>query len=302
MGGVLVSLVALTQFILQFFWSLEEVLSFWLGSVNPFFLGSELAEVVERYPSLLVNILGETYLRTTAFFPDPHTLSLYLGAILPLAYVWQRERGVVYKISFGIISIAFLMAFSRGGYVALLITSLVGVTLLGVAPLVKYWKTFLVISSCFFVLIFSTPLGGRFISIWSMDDGSRVERIRLLQEAAGFVMEHPWLGVGIGNYPLALSSDIALDDPVYAHNLYLDIAVEQGLIGLILFLLAVTLFLREGYLNWKLTGNAYTIAAFLGLVYLLAHGLFEVPIYSYHVLAVMLLLMHSLTNDRYANS
>ncbi|HID86926.1 MAG TPA: O-antigen ligase domain-containing protein [Anaerolineae bacterium] len=67
-----------------------------------------------------------------------------------------------------------------------------------------------------------------------------IERLAHWQAALGMWRDHPWLGVGIGNY-VAAYPRYALprwDDPLgHAHNYYLNIAAETGLVGLVAYLL-----------------------------------------------------------------
>ena len=78
-GAIVISLVGILESFAQFFFQIETILQFWIQSVLPLFLGYNFSTAVGSYPSLLVNILGSTYLRATAFFPDPHIFSFYLG-------------------------------------------------------------------------------------------------------------------------------------------------------------------------------------------------------------------------------
>jgi putative inorganic carbon (HCO3(-)) transporter len=67
-----------------------------------------------------------------------------------------------------------------------------------------------------------------------------IERLAHWQAALGMWGDYPWLGVGIGNYTAAYPQ-YALprwDDPLgHAHNYYLNIAAETGLVGLVAYLL-----------------------------------------------------------------
>lgn len=69
-----------------------------------------------------------------------------------------------------------------------------------------------------------------------------VERAAHWQAALGMFSDHPWTGVGLGNYPQAYPQ-YALPrwpDPLgHAHNYYLNIAAEAGLPGLAAYLLWV---------------------------------------------------------------
>jgi len=67
-----------------------------------------------------------------------------------------------------------------------------------------------------------------------------LERVAHWRAAWGMFSDHPWLGVGIGNYAVAYPA-YALprwSDPLgHAHNIYLHFLAETGLLGLVTYLL-----------------------------------------------------------------
>lgn len=174
----------------------------------------------------------------------------------------------------------------------------VATVLFGKDAIKKYWREALVVGILVATVTFFTPVGARFLSSWSSEDGSRIERIRLLVEAVENIKERPLLGVGVGNYPLLVNPNALERDPIYAHNLYLDIAVEQGLVGLGLFLLFIGSFLIYGYQEWRRVGGPYQAASFVGVSYFLLHGLFEAPLYSYHVMMIVFFLLSYLAREK----
>lgn len=110
---------------------------------------------------------------------------------------------------------------------------------------------------------------------------SVLERLAHWQAAVAMWRDHFWLGVGIGNYAVAYPR-YALpiwDDALgHAHNYYLNIAAEAGLIGLLAFLQVWTAAMVGA---WRaITGPHGRFAGvslgILGaLVYLGAHSLFD---------------------------
>jgi putative inorganic carbon (HCO3(-)) transporter len=67
-----------------------------------------------------------------------------------------------------------------------------------------------------------------------------LERMAHWQSALDMWTDHPWLGVGIGNYEAAYASYALPQWPEalgHAHNYYLNIAAEAGLLGLAAYLL-----------------------------------------------------------------
>jgi putative inorganic carbon (hco3(-)) transporter len=141
------------------------------------------------------------------------------------------------------------------------------------------------------LLFFVTPIGPRILSSFSQEDGSRTERLRLLNEAVQYSLDRPFLGVGIGNYPLLVKPDALPREPIYVHNLYLDIIVEEGFIGLFLFLAFVGSALCKGLRTWQKQRDPLTLACIIGIVYFLLHGFFEAPLFSFHIMFAFLLLI-----------
>ena len=110
-----------------------------------------------------------------------------------------------------------------------------------------------------------------------------LERMAHWQAAAGMFNDRPWLGVGIGNYPVAYGRYAVgrWRDPLgHAHNYYLNIAAEAGLVGFVAYLLLVTACLVEAWRVIRRTrGSGWWNAVALGvlgiLVHLNVHNLFD---------------------------
>jgi putative inorganic carbon (hco3(-)) transporter len=69
---------------------------------------------------------------------------------------------------------------------------------------------------------------------------STVERLAHWQAAVRMIEAHPWLGVGYGNYPAAYDQYrliVWVNALGHAHNYYLNVFAETGVIGLLAYLL-----------------------------------------------------------------
>jgi O-antigen ligase len=99
--------------------------------------------------------------------------------------------------------------------------------------------------------------------------------------------QHPWIGVGLGNYETRYP-DVRLLNwkfPLgHAHNFYLNVLAETGMIGLCAYLV---LWLAVFVLTWRTRRHADPVAR------LTAAGLFGVWCY---------LSVHSLTDNLYVNN
>jgi putative inorganic carbon (HCO3(-)) transporter len=70
---------------------------------------------------------------------------------------------------------------------------------------------------------------------------STVMRLSYWQESLGLIKEHPWVGIGLGNFNLASSR--------YAHNSYLQIWAEMGILGLFSLVWLILAVFRTGFGN-----------------------------------------------------
>lgn len=295
-GAALSAGIGILQFLSQFVFSVETVFSFWTRSALPIFLGRSFGEVVATYPSLLVNIGGETVLRASSLFPDPHMAAFYSGMAFPIALALsflvqgKKEKKWLLAASAFLLA-ADLLTFSRGGYVGLFGAGLIGAGIFfGRKVSAKKLITGSMVILLLGVLFVASPVGERFLSSFSPSDGSNSERLRLWQEGLGHLSEQPFFGYGLGNYPLIVKPSAAYREPIYAHNLYLDIALETGLAGLVFFLLFLFGSLSIAWRKWKKSVDIFSLGIFFSLLVFSFHAFFETPLFSVHILPILLLL------------
>lgn len=292
-GSAGVALVGIGEFFLQFFIGVGPAFHLWVERVLPIFLGSSFAEAVLAFPSLLVNIAGTTVLRASAFFPDPHMFAFYMGLSIPLSFALGvlAPTGGKRKLFFSLALLLFLadlLSFSRGGYVGLLAGLLL--TFILFLPSVDWKRKFIILavtaSVVFGAFFLDTPFRDRLLSSFSLSEGSNKGRLVLWEEGIGNIARQPFFGYGLGNYPLVVNPTATSREPIYIHNLPLDIASETGLVGMAFFLLAFFWILIRLFRSTDALSRSVAVA----LVVFLGHALFENPLYSVHVLPALMLL------------
>ena len=117
-----------------------------------------------------------------------------------------------------------------------------------------------------------------------------VERMAHWQAAWGMLLDHPVLGVGIGNYA-AVYPAYALpqwDDPLgHAHNYYLNVAAEAGLIGLSAYLILWAAAFWQGWRAVRVTDGWLrgVAAGLLGMLLALSihNGFDDLFVHGMHV-------------------
>lgn len=291
-GGFVAALVGIIQFLLQFAWGLEKTYQFWADYVIGPFLGKSFSAAVLQNPSWLVNISGQNFLRATSVFPDPHMLSFYLGmtGALCLGLILSAKKSKFLWIIFTTIILADFLTFSRGGYL--------GIFCAAIALLIMFWgKTSRKIKNIFLIIAFfavvvlaiPSPVSQRFFSSFDFKEGSNAGRIATWQKALESIENKPWLGAGLGNYPLEIKPTADYREPIYAHNAFLDVAVETGVLNSLIFA-GIIIFTARSF--WKKSKqDAFFIGGFLALAIFAVHSLVETPVYSASVLPLFLIII-----------
>jgi O-antigen ligase len=290
-SGVLVSLIGIFQFSLQFIIGLNATYKIWADHIITPFLGRSFSLAVLTNPSWLVNIGGQTYLRATSVFPDPHMLAFYIGLLIPLPlglYLTKQNKKMA-AISLILLIIADVLTFSRGGYLGLL-TGLIVLAAyfwneIGLSPKLA---ALLISLFIFLGLMIPSPLASRFYSIFNLKEGSNQGRIQIWKEAVEIIRDHPLLGVGIGNYSKAVKVTATYREPIYAHNTYLDIAAETGIASVIIW---IGLLMAAAVSFYQKRRHIMFLALFVSLVIFSTHSFFETAIYSPVVLTLFIFII-----------
>lgn len=253
-------------------------------------------------------VLFDRFMRAYGTFEQPNPYAGYLGLVAPLALSLALEGRAIGGASrsaavlfFGavcaIVVAAMGMSWSRGAWLGLAASTSVVVAVRSrraaalFAALVAIGALLLILSSFQLlpdfltqrfadVLPYLRPFDVRDVEVTDANFAV-VERMAHWQAGWQMWSEHPWRGVGIGNYePVYPAYHIPpWEEPLgHAHNYYLNVAAEAGLIGLLAYLLL------WGAAFWQALGTmrrstAWDRAAAVGvlgvLVHLSVHNLFD---------------------------
>jgi putative inorganic carbon (HCO3(-)) transporter len=215
-------------------------------------------------------VLFGRFMRAYGTFEQPNPYAGYLGLTLPLAVglvvaahatVGQQVRGwwLVWAAGTGaLMLIAIVMSWSRGAWLGVAAAALA----MFAAAAARRGRVVLLGALFAFIVIYALSAGGLslapssvvqrfadFLPYLGVADVRGVEvtdanfavleRMAHWQSALEMWKDHPWLGVGIGNYePVYAQYALPLWGlPLgHAHNYYLNVAAEAGFLGLIAYL------------------------------------------------------------------
>jgi len=222
-------------------------------------------------------VFPELKRRAFSTLANPNILGSFL--VLTVAYcagIFAPLRGgktrAVLLIIFTLSCICLLFTFSRGNWIALFFV-------LFVFAAFFYHKAFLpFIGGGLMVLYLGWGLlANRILSIFATEDTSVALRFAYIEGTLAMIREQPW-GVGWYGYQFAFPDyDFYLMDPTvimyHCHNLYLNIAAELGVLGLILFLYLIWSFFslashirKESHIPWVQGIACGYIASLVGIL------------------------------------
>lgn len=233
--------------------------------------------------------------RLTGTFKAPNYLGAYLALGLPfmlgfLVASWQSLRKqkygiwIVFALSAVVImmSVNLVLTLTRGAWVGVAVgilgicLYLVVVSLSKIEPLGNVLKCVLIgiilISMTLGAYSYLTPqhIKTRFHTLVERPAGFLGERPQWWGISLDLIQEYPIIGVGMGRFrhdAQLIAPPNVQDIPYHAHNIYLHIAVEQGIPSLLLFLWMVGLFWKQLWIIRSTIGDRgdfWKIGAFIG--------------------------------------
>jgi len=225
--------------------------------------------------------------RSTSFMGHPNSLAGYLNLVLPLALSccvlgkgkWRKLGGW----TFGLGSVALFSTQSLGGLLAFL-----AVIVLAIFCYVRSSKKRLVL------LAGICALAGMFYLFQPILNPAHTEevlgsdattRLLLWTTAWDEFVHSPMFGVGWGNFAAPYGFNIPTMPGVgEAHNIYLQLMAETGLVGLFAFLGLVVQAWRQARRQWRSSNDFLESALAFGvlgaLLSLLVHGFLDVPLFT----------------------
>ena len=258
-----------------------------------------------------------SFLRAYGTFGQPNPFGGYLLMTVPLALAiafWlrpsvmgSRASGATVAlllwwlalVATGVGVIALLMSLSRGALVGLALACVVLVSLYtrwGIALVVFAGVGVAVLSMLGSANILPSVVADRLTQIWAFVgpfDASRVaptpenwaivERMAHWQAAWNMFRSSPIVGIGPGRYASAYAefrvNDFWIDPLGHAHNLYLNIMAETGLIGITGYLIQLVAWLAIAVASFRRSQSRFDRALAAGVVASLAgvalHNVFD---------------------------
>ena len=203
----------------------------------------------ERYTNVWTDedLFSSIAFRVYSTLANPNVLGEYLLLVIPMACAmlfaadnWKKR--IVCLIAAGIMGVCLILTYSRGCYLGLLFAAAVFLVLLDRRFL---FLGILAVALC--PLYLPESVITRFTSIGNMADTSTSYRVRIWLGSLAMLKDFGFSGLGYGSeafntvYPTYALHGVYAQ---HAHNLYLQILCDSGIVGLLVFLGLIVSFYR----------------------------------------------------------
>ncbi|MBO5364072.1 MAG: O-antigen ligase family protein [Clostridia bacterium] len=245
-------------------------------------------------------MFSDIKMRIYSTLENPNVLGEYILLVLPVAIgMFWTGKGVLQKLTYAGISAvlfgALILTFSRGCWVGLLVAAAVFVTFAAG----KLWGLGL-IALPIIPAILPESIINRFTSIGDMKDSSTSYRVYIWMGTLAMIRDFWVSGIGMGAeaftavYPFYSYNGVVAP---HSHNLFLQILVESGIVGIAVFGLILLFFLKRMATGYQLGGgkgaplSTMITAISAGVCGFLVQGMFDNCFYNYRVMLIFWLVL-----------
>jgi putative inorganic carbon (HCO3(-)) transporter len=279
LSGGLLSLMGIIQFLV----GAERIRDFLNTDIAALLLNRHIIEAGE----LNLFIGNYSYVRAFGTFTNVNTFSAYLGWIIPLSLVFLVSKISIYRRYWlGLVALllgnVLILISSRAGFLGLLsATSLIFFLIKKKEKVwLICWLGLLVVTACIFFPKAFLTLSQRGIEavsggVHSVTGGAHsvsggahsvTSRFFIWKKGLEMIKEHPLLGVGPGNYRIEVPKDISSRPTLPPHNMFLLVAGEMGIPGLLIYLWILWIIFKEIVVLFNMTTDLEVRSIALGLL------------------------------------
>lgn len=239
--------------------------------------------------------------RIIGSFGNPNVYALFLAMTLPVSiYYFFKESKLIYRIllliSSSIILTALAFTYSRGGIICVVVGLIALIPIfrkqikiqlfLGIFGLILLTAILIFVCSQVPKSEMKSEKLETFSNRLTTPTSTVSERLHYWSIAKQMIFDHPIFGTGIGSYGIRYGryKPVGIGESKYVHNLFLQIWVEQGLLGLLSFLGILVVLIFSTINRYRhLASNpelAFSIAIFGGIIAFIIDGFFG---YGYYI-------------------
>jgi putative inorganic carbon (hco3(-)) transporter len=225
--------------------------------------------------------------RITSLLEHYNGLAGYINLLVPICagFALRGADKGLRRLSWWCLALAgaaLLLTQSRGGLLACAAMVVVGACFFAPDRKSRMRRIAVVTVAC---VIAAAVAGFLFQRLAEIDDSTAVSRLAIWGAAFSAFARAPVLGMGFGNLRMTLGGLLGLPESWAgdAHNLYLELLAETGIVGLFLFLFLIVVVLRRALRQYRSSQGEWSktiaVAVFAAIVGVLVHGMVD---YLFH--------------------
>lgn len=260
-------------------------------------------------PTKIYGLYGPAFAIPFGSFVNRHNFAAFIemAVSIPLGMVFvgavRHDKRLLYWIAIALMASALLLSGSRGGLVAFVVEIIV---LLIVTTRARGKKNF-ALKAALSLLIVIAAVGGaifvggdtsltRFAETATSADVTS-SRTHIWGVTLKIITTHLPLGAGLGAYPqayTAFDTTGGLERVEQAHNDYLQVLADAGLVGVVLGAFFLFWFFRKGVRNVARKNTfrrGVAVGAFAGCCAILTHSMFDFVLHITAISAMFLMLL-----------
>lgn len=228
-------------------------------------------------------------MRVYSTFENPNVYGEYLILAIPIiiSLMW-KEKGIAKKLmllaALGITMLAMVLTFSRGCWLG----AMFAIALLAVM-IDRRFIILGILALMAMPFVLPETIINRFMSIGNMGDSSTSYRVYIWLGTLAMLKDYWFSGIGMGItsfntvYPIYSYNNVTTP---HSHNLFLQIVVEYGIVGLIIFAGVMYNFYKETIISVFKNKNVVTMGFISGVSGFMIESLFDHTWYNYRVVLI----------------
>ena len=228
-------------------------------------------------------------MRVYSTFENPNVYGEYLILAIPIiiSLMWE-EKEIAKKLmllaALGITMLAMVLTFSRGCWLG----AMFAIALLAVM-IDRRFIILGILALMAMPFVLPETIINRFMSIGNMGDSSTSYRVYIWLGTLAMLKDYWFSGIGMGItsfntvYPIYSYNNVTTP---HSHNLFLQIVVEYGIVGLIIFAGVMYNFYKETIISVFKNKNVVTMGFISGVSGFMIESLFDHTWYNYRVVLI----------------
>lgn len=240
------------------------------------------------------NMFESIKMRVYSTFENPNVFGEYLLLVVPinLALLFEEKKILKKILVFGMLGVnalALILTFSRGCWLGILFAVAILLIIID--------RRFILLGILALILapfVLPETIITRFTSIGNMGDTSTSYRVAIWMGTIAMLKDYWFSGIGLGItsfnkvYPIYAYAGTTAQ---HSHNLYLQLVVENGIMGLVIFTGIIYNFFKETIISLTKSKKMILAGIVTGMIGFLIQSMTDHTWYNYRIVLIFWMIV-----------